>query len=503
MALGGGFTRGWRVAGAAEGLGTGLVVLVLVAALTYAATRPTLRTRFDLTEGAEYTLSGQTRSVLKELPHPVTFLALMQPELPRLPNGLTVVQQRAIRYVDNLLEAYAIASGGKVRVRRLDPAADRVEVESVARDLHLTRYNVVVVQGPARTQQVFLEELVTIDRGLADPQAIVPAELVDLRGEAPLTSALLSVAYEDAPRIGFLRGYGGPDPDDPGADYGLGIFVEALRGQGFEPRSLDMIGRDSVPDDVHVVAVWGPTAPLGPRVVDALRAFQARGGHVLLGIDPLLEDPDLDAWLAELGVRREAVVLCRDDGLLEGPRRAVLAINSFQRDHPITAPIARQGLFATVEHAGGLARVPGGAAELTTTAIVLTDARVFGDRPLGPQQPGDYVLGEGEVPGARAVGFAVEPSRGGRAVVFGTGSFLTSAYLTSAEGGRANMDLGLNSVHWLVGREEAIEARPRQVYESRVDLHPEEYRRIALYVLGLMPLGAVGLGLLVWFARRR
>jgi hypothetical protein len=503
MALSGGFTRGWRVAGAAEGLGTGLVVLALVAAVTYAATRPTLRTRFDLTEGADYTLSPQTRAVLKALPHPVTFLSLMWPELQRMPNGLTGVQQRAIRYVDNLLEQYVLASNGQVRVRRLDPTEDLVEVEALARDLHLSRFNMVVVQGPARTRQVFLEDMVTIDRGFADPQAIEPAQLVDLRGEAALTSALLSVAYGEAPRIGILRRYGGPDPDDLTADYGLGTFVEALRGQGYEPRSLDLTGRDSVPDDVAVVAVWGPTVRLGPRVIGALRAFRAQGGGLLLGIDPLLEDPDLDAFLAELGVARERVVLCRDDGLVEGPRRAVLAITSFQPDHAISAPIARQGYFATVEHAGGLARIPGGGPGLQASAIALTGVAVYGDLLGGAQQPGDYVLGEGELAGSRAVGFALEPGSGGRVVIFSTGSFLTRAYVTSAEGGRANMDLGLNSVHWLAGREEASVARPRQVYESRVDLLEDERRRVVFYVFGLMPLGGIALGLLVWYVRRR
>jgi hypothetical protein len=427
----------------------------------------------------------------------------MQPELQRFPNGLAAVQQRAIRYVDNLLEAYVLASGGKVSVRRLDPSADRVEVEALAKEWTLTRYNIVYVQGPARTQQVFLEDMVTIDRGYADPEHIELAQLVDLRGEAPLTSALLSVAYREAPRIGFLRGFGGPDPDDLAGDYGLGAFVESLRGQGFEPRKLDLTGRDSVPDALAVVAVWGPTAPLGPRVTDALRAFHARGGRLLLGIDPLLDDPDLDALLAELGVVRERVILCRDDDLLAGPRRAVLAINRFQADHAISAPIARQGYFAMVEHTGGLVRIPGAFAALTATAIAISSPDVFGDLPLGPEQAGNYVLGEGELPGPRTIGFALEPREGGRSVVFATGSFLTRVYLTGTEGGRGNMDLGLNSVQWLVGREEAIEARPHQFFESRVELLPEDHRRIVLYVLVLMPLAGVFLGLLVWYVRRR
>jgi hypothetical protein len=56
---------------------------------------------------------------------------------------------------------------------------------------------------------------------------------------------------------------------------------------------------------------------------------------------------------------------------------------------------------------------------------------------------------------------------------------------------------------WLVQRESAIAARPKQVYESRVDLTPDEQGRIVLYVIVLMPLGGVALGLLIWLARRR
>ena len=80
---------------------------------------------------------------------------------------------------------------------------------------------------------------------------------------------------------------------------------------------------------------------------------------------------------------------------------------------------------------------------------------------------------------------------------------ISVVFLSSAEGGRANLDLGLNSLHWLLEREEAIAVRPRAVYESRVDLLDHERQRIGLYVLGLLPLGGAGLGLLVWFMRRR
>jgi len=497
----GGFSRGRRWLGAAEGLGTGLVVLLLVAAVTFAATRPTLRRRLDLTEGAQYTLSEQTRRVLAGLPQPVTLVELMQPEYSRVSVGLFEVQARAIQYVDNLLREYEIASGGKVRVRRLDPQADRLEAESLARELSLTRYNVLVVRGRERHRVVTLEDMVTIDRGLASPTGIQPAQLLELRGEAPLTSALLDVGQADLPRVGFLRGFGGPSTADSG-DFGLMLFAAQAESQGLAVETVDLAGAAAVPEGLDALVLWGPELPLGPRVRDALAAFHDAGGALLLAVDPLHEDPDLDALLGRLGVVRERSVVCRDDVLFEGLRRSQLAITRFVPGHAIAAPIARQGTFATMTAAGGLSRSRDAPPGSVIEPFVYTPEQAFGDLPAGDGKSGDFTLGEGEVRGARALGLSVS-GPGGRAVVFGSSSFLTRVFLLDAEGGPANLDLGLNALAWLVQREEAIAARPRQVYESRVDLTPDEQGRIVFYVVVLMPLGGAALGLLVWLARRR
>lgn len=496
----GGFSRSRRWLGAAEGLGTAVVVLVLVAVVTYAASRPTLRHRLDLTQGAQFTLSDQTRQVLAGLSRPVHVDMLMRPEVGGAPNGLFDVQRRAIQYVDNLLREYELASRGQLVARRLDPDSDRLEAESLSRELNLTRYNVLVVSAGQRRHVVRLEDMVTIDRGEAGAD-IRPAQLVDLRGEAPLTAALLDVGEDAPPRVGFLRGFGGPSPDDQG-EFGLFLFREQVRGQGLAPEAVDLSADGQLPDGLAALVLWGPELPLGARVRDELIAFHDHGGALLIGVDPLHDDPDLDELLHHIGLQRERRVLCRDDQLRQGMRRSQLAITRFPAEQEISAPIARQGTFATVIGAGGLGRTADAPAGTTSEPIAIAPEQCFGDQPSGPGQPGDWALGEGELRGARTIGYAVA-GKGGRAVVFGTSSLLTTGFLLSAEGGPANLDLGLNSINWLVRREQSIAARPRQVYESRVDLTPEEHTHILFYVGILMPLGGVALGVLVWLARRR
>jgi len=308
------------------------------------------------------------------------------------------------------------------------------------------------------------------------------------------------VSQKNPPRVGFLKGFGGPSTADTG-DYGLFLFKEQVRGQGLQPEDVDLSSGAAVPEGLVALVVWGPELPIGARVRDALLAYHDAGGALLIGVDPLHDDPDLEELLHRLGVQRERAILCRDDLLFEGMRRSRLDITRFAPDHPITAPIVRQGTFATVAAAGGLARSSEASAGTSLATLLVGPDQAFGDLTAGEGRPGDFTLGEGEVRGARQLGVAVT-GVGGRVVVFGTSTLLTTSFLRD-EGGPANSDLGLNAISWLVQRESAIAARPKQVYESRVDLTPDEQGRIVLYVVVLMPLGGVALGLLVWLARRR
>lgn len=502
MALKGGFTRGRRWVGAGEGLLAALVVALLVFAVTYAATRPSFRVRVDLTENDEYTLSEQTRQVLESLDRPVTFTAIMKPEVSMV-IGLSEAQARAAEYVTSLLDEYALASGGTVTVRALNPDRDRARVDPLVREHHLTRYNLVLVSAGDRTEQVFLEEMVTIDRGLADPERLRPAELVDLRGEGPLTSALLSVSSDVRPRVDFVVGHGEPRIDDLAGEGGIGLFAEALRGQGLDPRVLELYATRAVPRETDVVVVVAPRKSFDEAEIEALAAFHEDGGALLLLVEPALGPfgDGLDPLLGRLGLLREPTRLCTQDERVDPQVRAWLTIRRFL-DHPITAPIHRQGTFARLLEVCALAKDPAAPAGRPWRTLALTDETVFGDLP-GPDGIGDFTLGDREQVGPRTVAFALDEGPRGRVVVVGSASFVLNGLFGTTSGGPAGVDLALNAANWLAQREDAVAARPRTVFESRVDLFEDELGRIRGYVMAWMPLGAVALGLLVWFLRRR
>lgn len=504
MALtGGSFGRWRRLAGVGEGLATSLGVALAVAALVYAASRPTVRQRWDLTRGATYSLSGQTRVILEQLEQPVEITTLFRPEPQVIFNGLAQVQQEAGDYVVNLLQEYVVAAGGRLSLKVLRPDVDRAEVEALVRAHHLSRYNVVLVVCEGRARQVYLEDLVTIDRGYASADTIQPAELRQYHGEGALTSALLGVSDEDPPVAAFLQGHGEGDIDNYEI-FGLGVLADAVRGQGIEVRRVDMSGRNDLPADVDLAVVISPEPEkFGRRATDVLRAFHENGGALFLSLDPWASDADLDAFVADLGVLRERALVARDDPLVSGANRAAIVARRFDATHPITAPIAKQGIFATLSGSGGLHRSTQAKAELGTPALLRTDDDVFGDIVNGPTEPGDFTFNEGsERRGARTLAMALEGGPG-RVVIVGGSQFLTNGGLAGRESGPANLDLVLNAVNWLAEREHVVDVPPREVYESRVDLYEGEQRDVFLYVVVYMPLGGALLGLLMWFVRRR
>lgn len=502
----GGFSSARRAFDVAEGLGLSVVLVALVAAVVFAATRPAVRVRLDLTEGATYTLTDQTKQVLANLDESVEFVSIMRPEPSPYPTGLQAVQLEAADYVHAMLHEYELASGGRVGVRVLDPTADRLEVSDLMREMHLARANVVLVRGPQRTEQVFLEDLVTIDQGTADLQDIRPAEIVDLRAEGPLTSALLSVSSEVAPRVGFLTAMAGPALDDFESG-GLGLLQTAVRLQGLEPQGFELVTGATVPPELDVVAVVGPANRLTPAMVDALRAFHRDGGALLLALDPEspprdVSDEAMDELLAELGFARGRFILVRDDVIADGATRAVLPVRDFG-EHEIVSSIAAQGVFATFPATGQIARHPNAPAGLVVDMLAQTDPLVFADQPASAESSyGNFELDPGEVRGARWIAAARDglgPT--GRVALFGNSRFMTNDAIE--RGGSANLSLALNTLQWLAGREDAIAVRPRTRFESRVELYADEQAEIFTYVVVVMPLAGALLGLLVWFTRRR
>jgi len=85
-----------------------------------------------------------------------------------------------------------------------------------------------------------------------------------------------------------------------------------------------------------------------------------------------------------------------------------------------------------------------------------------------------------------------------RLIVVGSSAFLANANMTEAD-----LDFVLNSINWLIDREEIIGIAPKPVRNLALSLTESQMGTIALLVMIAIPACAAAIGVLVWLKRRR
>jgi ABC-type uncharacterized transport system involved in gliding motility auxiliary subunit len=89
---------------------------------------------------------------------------------------------------------------------------------------------------------------------------------------------------------------------------------------------------------------------------------------------------------------------------------------------------------------------------------------------------------------------------GMRIVVVGCSTFADNNNIRANEG---NVDFFMNSLNWLLKREQQIAVSPKTPQEFRLDMTPKQARAVYMLVIGGMPLAVALLGLTVWIRRRK
>ena len=262
---------------------TGVVLaLVLLFAVNILASRTLGSVRIDLTGNRLFTLSEGTRNILASLEEPVTLrFYLSQGELGRAP-GIGGYADR----VRALLDEYERLSGGKVRVRVIDPepfseAEDRAVAYGL-RGVPLGLDEGSFYFGLAGTNSVDDEEVI--------PFFVTEREQFLEYDVTKLVHNLTRPGRKIVGLLGSLPIEGQGPPQMQAAFGGMNappwMVVEQMR-QLFEVRSLHP-KLDEVPEDVDVLMLVHPQA-LPAEALYAIDQYVLRGGRVIAFVDPYSE----------------------------------------------------------------------------------------------------------------------------------------------------------------------------------------------------------------------
>lgn len=418
-----------------------LIALALAAAVSAERLAAWSGVQADLTANRRFELAPATREALGDLASPLEATLYYDPGDPR------------VRSTRLLLRTLSHAGPVEVRERLMSESAGEVD-----------RY------------------------GLSSSNSLVlsldgEVQIVARPTEAAVLEAVLRMQRHTERILYLTRGAGEGDFQSD-EERGLSRLASALLARGYRLRDFVLPAAARVPDDASAVILAGPQRPLREGSIEALRAYLERGGRVLAMLEPGRAS-GLAGLLEDFGFRTpHGVIVDPASGPVEGGPAGVNPIIESYSEHPVTQGLGptRMTFFLTARPVFA-ERKPG--PEDTLSELLYTSRRAWlagnveaVQDGLSPQPAPDagrhryVIVSTGRYP--REAGEA-------RIAVFGDRDFATNQYVRALY----NMDLLLNTVHWLTEREAEISLLPKPWTPIQRPLTPQETLTM-LYAVGLL-----------------
>ncbi len=417
----------------------------------------------DFTEDQQHTLAPETIRTLATLPNKVTAIAFFS-------------SQTSSDSAKQLLNDFKSNSKGKFDFRFVDPNADPL----LARQYGVTGDGkIVLTMGKAN-------------------------ETASFASESELTQAMIRLISPQARTVYFLTGHGEPDVASTDANSSLSRAKDTLGSKNYTVKSLNLAATNKIPDDAKAIIEVGPTSPMLDQEVSLIKAFQAKGGALIVAEDPTpltkfnnAADPLADYLKTSWGITFDNDVVI--DLSSQSPLNAIAA------SYSSTAPITQHTTTVTImpeARSLQISKTPPEA--VTTDPLIQTAQNSWGETNLAglQQNPPQIAFDQTtDIPGPLTLAASGEDAATkARIVVFGNSAFVTNRGFDAY----ANGDIFVNSVDWAVQEGNLINLTPHTPI-ARTFNPPSQVQFIAILLGGVIVIPGliVAAGISNWLARRR
>ena len=333
--------------------------------------------------------------------------------------------------------------------------------------------------------------------------------------EQKLTSAIKSVTSDVIPKVYFLEGY-----TDYKLSYGLSILSMYLEDEVTEAKTLNLFSEEIVPDDCDTLVITTPSKDFDDITTNAIVDYINSGKNILwlnaaMGKEQDL--PNVNKILAMYGVKPFAVGVIRETDtskMVSGSPDLIMPEVQYSK---VTSKLYNgEGVIFINATKINVADED----TLTNLKVTKTDLLKTSEKSYFRSNfnNNNNNATEGEEVASFTVGAQMEKTiteaneetgekaKTSKLIIFGENYFASDAQLVSnsqavAVQYRQNKDLVLNSIAYLVDREEDITARKSTGSETYTAT--EEQNRIILSVIFGVPVLIILTGVIVWTKRRR
>lgn len=449
-----------------------LIVLAIAVLVQGLATRHNLR--WDLTENKRFSLSPQTRNILKNLKKNTELIAFYRD---------TEAGKQSLK---DLLEEYTDSSS-RFKYRFVDP--DRSP--NLAKEYKVAAYGTLVLESGGKREKVESDT------------------------EQAITNGLLKVTRDREKTIYMITGHGEKQITSQDKT-GFSAAKQAVEEQNYKVKELVLLREKAVPQDAAVVVIPGPSRDFFPEELSTLTDYIDRGGKLLVMLEPQVETPRLSKLLEDYGIEVGNNEIIDRLSRVFGADYTMPVVTQYAR-HPITANFGVASFFPSTRSVTPVKKPKTG---VEVQPLALTGPNSWAETDLKRLRQGSAEFNEGsDIAGPVSIAAVSSvapkeredpkgllfsgkkgPPKSGKAriVVFGDSDFAGNTAL----GISGNRDLFLNSLSWLAEEEELIAIRPKDQSNAPLLLSATEGRLAFWFPLVILPATVLGAGVFVIWRRR-
>ena len=457
-------------------------VLVLVMALNYFSHRHYQRTSW--TDNLQHKLSARTEQLLSEMTNEVDIIVFYDRT------------ESTYKMVDELLRKYRHINKN-LTINSIDPLQHPKLARKIQAKFRLSeeQNNVVIFSANKRHK--------IISQGQLSRVNVKTMERSDFLGERLFTSALLAVSNSEQPTVYCLTGHGEHSITNLNSS-GYGEFGQLLGEMNTRVRDLSLQQQKTVPGDCRLLIIPGPKTELNLEEQRSLNRYLDKGGRLLVllnhrsngGIKSLLR-----FWGVSIG---DNTVLDPDNTLGDGS----ITLKNYVY-HPIVQALQKESLPVRLLLPRTVSPLPESdplAAKQKMQPLIQTGQKGTAYRNFlnNENDPKPVVeAGPGSLPVAAVVErdtlAELKTDDLARIIVIGDSLFLSNQMIDK----EGNRELAWHSVNWLLDRSNLLKTiGPQPIKNYRFEFKANEFSRLALILIGIMPVGTLAIGSLVWLRRR-
>ena len=429
---------------------------------------------FDYSGLTQFTLTSQTRDVLKNVTEPIDVLCFFVPNVPNVDSSYQNMYVTARSYAPALLKEYQNYTN-KLNVIVIDP------------DQHPEEARKYGIANEYYYQSVIFQ---TKQGGI-----LVSAPQIYSEAENAFTSAILQVTGIKQKTVYFLSGHGEGDPTDT-TSAGFKDAYTVLRNNLFQVNSLDMASSPQIPEDCAVLVIAGPKTKMTDGEKQIIADYLKNYGSAVFLTNP--DSPDDIAQLLEPWGMKV------DTGIVIDPTSYV----SPDKDTPLIDSTHNGFGMTTLYFPGATGLEMGTAPDgMDIKGEIITSSDAWMTDNYDATKAPEYDASK-DIKGPFSIGALISPSQpsdstktalpGPRIYVIGDSDFATNNNFYNSDNGYLFTSL----VSDLAGGKALVTIDRKVVQTRRLILTVEKSRFMNISSIALLPGLLLVIGVIVWWRRR-